>query len=62
MTPTNICKIMNKAYEALKTLTIPQLIKAEKLVLRDIHKLDGTALIHYQILETLRRKRLKIWE
>lgn len=49
-------KVMNKAYEMLRTLTISQLSEVH-----DIAIAENQPLISYQAKETIRRKKEGIW-
>ncbi len=61
MTPTNVCEMMNEAYELLRTMNIEQLYKAQDKTYTNSMSEEERALLLYQIAETIRRKKAGQW-
>lgn len=60
MTPTSVCKMMNEAYEVLKTMTIEEIKQASDLaaVSMDMYQ---AALFRYQCKFAIMKKRTGAW-
>ena len=60
MTPTNICNMMNEAYEILKTMTIKQIIEASKMAVWKMSQKEA-ALFQHQCRFAIHKKLAKKW-
>ena len=61
VTPTKMCKMMNKAYEVLKTMTVEQLERAKDKAYTEFTVTSERELFLYQCNETIRRKTKGSW-
>ncbi len=62
MTPTRICKTMNKVYEQLKAMTTKEIRQCVDQSYTGFGAdIDGQTLFEYQCRETIRRKAEGIW-
>lgn len=60
MTPTNVCNMMNAAYEVLKTMTVAQIKEAAKVADKKMGAKDA-ALFKHQCNFALMKKRSGAW-
>ena len=60
LTPKDVCEMMNKVYDVLKTMTIEQIQEAAKLALIEMPE-DQAELFQHQCQFAIKKKREGKW-